>query len=64
VALAMMIADPLLIRRPLMQVGDRCESGFDSNAVDEWIGLRPAAGPVTDLCVRTASRRSENDSAD
>jgi nitrogenase-associated protein len=51
-ALAMMIADPLLIRRPLMQVGDRCESGFDSSAVDEWIGLRPTAVPVGDQCVR------------
>lgn len=26
-ALALMIADPGLIRRPLMQVGDRCEPG-------------------------------------
>jgi nitrogenase-associated protein len=55
-ALAMMIADPLLIRRPLMQVGERCESGFDSDAVDQWIGLRPAAAPVGDQCVRTAAR--------
>jgi nitrogenase-associated protein len=62
-ALAMMIADPLLIRRPLMQVGDRCESGFDSGSVDEWIGLQPAAAPVGDQCIRTASRRSGDDSA-
>jgi nitrogenase-associated protein len=62
-ALAMMIADPLLIRRPLMQVGDRCESGFDSGAVDEWIGLRPAAAPVGDQCIRTASHRSGGGSA-
>ncbi len=55
-ALAMMLADPVLIRRPLMQVGDRCESGFDSSAVDAWIGLQPAAVPVGDQCVRTGSR--------
>jgi hypothetical protein len=47
--LAMMIAEPRLIGRPPTQVGDRCESSFDSIAVDQWIG-RP---PVTDRCVRT-----------
>ena len=39
-ALALMVQDPLLIRRPLMQVGDRCEAGFDKDVVDQWIGLR------------------------
>ena len=28
-ALRQMLADPLLIRRPLLQVGERCEAGFD-----------------------------------
>lgn len=39
-ALALMIADPLLIRRPLMQVGDRREVGFETAQVDQWIGLQ------------------------
>lgn len=39
-ALALMVADPLLIRRPLMQVGDRREVGFDTPQVDQWIGLQ------------------------
>jgi hypothetical protein len=43
-ALALMVHDPLLIRRPLMQVGDRCEVGFDTATVDRWIGLQAAAG--------------------
>lgn len=45
-ALAAMCADPLLIRRPLIQVGDRRECGFDESLVDAWIGLgsRPAMG--------------------
>jgi nitrogenase-associated protein len=51
-ALAMMIADPLLIRRPLMQVGERGESGFDHAQVDAWIGLRPSNVPVTDTCLK------------
>jgi len=43
-ALALMVQDPLLIRRPLMQVGDRCEVGFDKDAVDRWIGLQAVEG--------------------
>ncbi|MBB1092151.1 hypothetical protein HUU61_12695 [Rhodopseudomonas palustris] len=49
-ALAMMIEDPLLIRRPLMQAGDRHESGFDQTLVGAWIGLRPTEAPITDRC--------------
>jgi nitrogenase-associated protein len=51
-ALAMMVADSLLIRRPLMQVGERREVGFDHAQVDAWIGLRPTAVPVTDTCLK------------
>jgi nitrogenase-associated protein len=50
-ALIMMIEDPLLIRRPLMQVEDRREAGFDQAAVDAWIGLRTPAVAVTDRCL-------------
>ena len=42
-ALALMIQDPLLIRRPLMQVGDQRRVGFDAAAMDLWIGLAPKA---------------------
>ena len=38
-ALALMLENPLLIRRPLMQVGDSLMAGFDQQAVDDWIGL-------------------------
>jgi nitrogenase-associated protein len=38
-ALVLMMKNPLLIRRPLMQVGDRLMAGFDQQAVDNWIGL-------------------------
>jgi len=52
-ALAAMVADPLLIRRPLMQVAGQCRVGFDPVAVDAWIGL--ASRPAQDLesCPRT-----------
>jgi len=38
-ALSLMLADPLLIRRPLMQVGEQYEVGFDPLRVAAWIGL-------------------------
>jgi len=38
-ALDLMLADPLLIRRPLMDVDGQCRAGFDPEAVDRWIGL-------------------------
>lgn len=41
-ALAAMLAEPLLIRRPLLQVGDRREVGWDEARVAQWIGLNGA----------------------
>lgn len=54
-ALAAMIADPLLIRRPLMKVGDRCEAGFDHDLVAAWIGLPSRQHGVSEACVRPLS---------
>lgn len=50
-ALAMMLEDPLLIRRPLMEVLDRREAGFDRSRVDAWIGLRDSQEPVNEACL-------------
>jgi len=50
-ALVMMILDPLLIRRPLMRIGDHCEAGFDPKAVDQWIGLKETGETVGDGCL-------------
>lgn len=38
-AIILMLADPLLIRRPLMQINNEKKSGFDQLEVDQWIGL-------------------------
>jgi nitrogenase-associated protein len=38
-ALDMMIVEPLLIRRPLMEVEGKCSVGFEAKMVDAWIGL-------------------------
>ena len=40
-ALTMMLAEPLLIRRPLMESAGRREVGFDAEVVDAWLGLTP-----------------------
>lgn len=51
-ALALLLAEPLLIRRPLMQRHDDGSRhvGFETAAVEAWIGLRPgvATVPATD----------------
>lgn len=47
-ALALMLAEPLFIRRPLLQVGDRREAGWDEDVVRAWIGL--AGGGVGEGC--------------
>ncbi len=49
-ALALMLADPLLIRRPLIEVDGRREAGFDAPLIDAWIGLAPVASPVGEGC--------------
>ncbi len=40
-ALTLMLKEPLLIRRPLIQISDRREIGFDMELIDSWIGLTP-----------------------
>jgi len=45
-ALDLMLADPLLIRRPLMDVDGQCRAGFDPEAVDRWIGLAGKSAPA------------------
>jgi len=40
-ALTLMLREPLLIRRPLLEIGDRREVGFDVEKIDAWIGLKP-----------------------
>jgi nitrogenase-associated protein len=55
-ALALMLADPLLTRRPLMESGGRREAGFEPERVHAWIGLTGTPVPVTEACVREAAR--------
>ncbi|MGK7926689.1 MAG: ArsC/Spx/MgsR family protein [Spirulina sp.] len=40
-ALALMIEDPLLIRRPLLEVGETRSVGFNPETIQAWLGLTP-----------------------
>ncbi|MEM8831163.1 MAG: ArsC/Spx/MgsR family protein [Cyanobacteria bacterium P01_G01_bin.19] len=43
-ALELMIQDPTLIRRPIIQVGNSYQLGFNRSKVDAWIGLASPKG--------------------
>ncbi len=53
--LELMITDPLLIRRPLIQVDQVYKVGFEQDAIDKWIGLNSINSLTEDLetCPRT-----------
>lgn len=48
-AIALMLDEPLLIRRPLMEVEGERSVGFDPDHVDAWIGLSAPAAQGADL---------------
>jgi nitrogenase-associated protein len=54
-ALALMLGEPLLIRRPLMEANGRKVAGFDADAVDAWLGLTPRKSEADlETCPREA----------
>lgn len=59
-ALALLLSEPLLIRRPLMQrVDDHTRHvGFETAAVDAWVGLgtNPASVPTLEGCASPTER--------
>ena len=48
-AMDLLLANPLLIRRPLMEVGEERRVGFDTEAVAAWIGLGDAPVPAGNI---------------
>lgn len=52
-ALQLLLDDPLLIRRPLLEVDGRRHVGFDLDEIDAWIGLaipKTLAGENFETC--------------
>jgi nitrogenase-associated protein len=55
-AIDWMVANPLLIRRPLMEVEGRKRVGFDVDNIDAWLGLaadKPVSGANLEACPKT-----------
>ena len=48
-ALALMLADPLLIRRPLMESAGQRLAGFDLLRIEAWLGMPLTADGQADL---------------
>jgi nitrogenase-associated protein len=48
-ALALMLRDPILIRRPLIEAEGRKVTGFDAATIDAWIGLSDPSARGSDL---------------
>lgn len=58
-ALNLLITDPLLIRRPLIEADGRREVGFDLVQIADWLGLpatvlHPSRNPDAESCVKGA----------
>jgi len=52
-AMALLLAEPLLIRRPLLEANGQREAGFDPPRIHAWLGLgMEAEAPVSEDCVR------------
>lgn len=49
-ALALLRDNPLLIRRPLLQVGEERRVGFDARAIHAWIGLAEIPEDNVEAC--------------
>ncbi|MBI1206591.1 MAG: hypothetical protein GC191_04795 [Azospirillum sp.] len=51
-AMALLVADPALIRRPLLEVAGERRAGWDPVAVAAWIGLDRSLAPGGEGCAR------------
>lgn len=59
-ALALLQAEPLLIRRPLLEVNGVRRAGFDAAAIDAWIGLNGVApGEDVEACRHEPGHRCD-----
>jgi arsenate reductase-like glutaredoxin family protein len=53
-AMALLLAEPLLIRRPLLEANGRQEAGFDPPRIHAWLGLGMTAQvPLSEDCARS-----------
>ena len=55
-AIALMVASPILIRRPLLEVDGRRRAGFDAESIEAWLGL--PVDPALETCVKPHDKPS------
>ena len=55
-ALELMVKYPILIRRPLIQIGDRYTVGFDLVKLNAWMGLKEPQPSDKDLELETCPK--------
>lgn len=51
-ALAMLRAEPLLIRRPLIEVDGQRMTGFDASTLSVWLGQPILVNTASQTCLR------------
>lgn len=61
-AMALLVQDPALIRRPLMEAEGQRSAGWEPEHVDRWIGLGSAMSPGKEGCAQDALKPRRNDS--
>lgn len=59
-ALQLMLREPLLIRRPLLEIDNRREVGFDVQKIDAWIGLKPADESLQEMSEKLMKQDLQN----
>jgi len=60
-AMALLLADPALIRRPLMEAAGERHAGWDPDRIAGWIGLGAAMSPGKESCAAGAGSRTRSD---
>ncbi|MEH2377019.1 ArsC/Spx/MgsR family protein [Nostoc sp.] len=59
-ALQLMLREPLLIRRPLLEIGEHREVGFDVEKIDAWIGLKPVDESLQEISENLMNQDLQN----
>jgi len=55
-AIAWMLTDPLLIRRPLLEADGHRLAGFDGEKIQSWLGL-DTSSPLLEVCPKQHSTK-------
>lgn len=55
-AINLLLDNPLLIRRPLLQIGNKCRAGFDTELIKTWLAVDSTEDLETCVQKRSACR--------